>query len=504
MKSTHMNIEHLCHMASRQVAEEFRGLKLIFITHTANNRAQIIAQTKATLGKNAHAKAVYNALMRHSEKSNTCFAGLIRTEPRGALSLLQKTEKTAIFFVNSDEFKVLENAKTALYDMLWYALDLVQQTNMKAGRSATHIQNVDGALMHAQDKMSEARHNLTADVFTSVFMALQGYPEHIKQLGQKRAQDSLSATPRKTPEQYPFPIALESTHIIFQDFKTAGKERPLYNALKIAREVGETHTNDMIKQWWSFCSRAQNMAWRGISAQNNISTAIYTSENTYIKATAYIVSEILDLEPKIITNLTSYNPYTDQEVNAHLHSKKCEADAKALAKISVSSNQCTIFDELLTRQIESFIAGDPLGFAPLGTLSAKALYKEQTHDPDLTGHSIHNAYLQGRDQMSWQDIEKLIALTLRVKRKGKDLTPEDIPSLMQKIETLQPHANALLNAILGEEEEAHATTHKKKRRAEDILTDDDYLEMPDDITLDTGDKNTDNKDVDKKEDPATS
>jgi len=214
MSSTHLNIEHLCHMVRRQVAEEFRGLELIFIVHTNGNRAKAIEQKQNRLGKNAHGRSVADTLMRYSEHNKSSFAGLIKTQPKGPLSLFQKTEKTAIFFLNTDEYEDLETAKTHLYDLLWYALDITKQSEMKPTLRTAKIENIDGVLMHAQDKMNEATHNLMADVFTSVFIALQGQPNHIKQLGIKRAQDSLSNTAHSKPEQHPFPIALESTEII--------------------------------------------------------------------------------------------------------------------------------------------------------------------------------------------------------------------------------------------------------------------------------------------------
>lgn len=486
MNSTHLNIEHLCHMAKRSVAEEFRGLSLVFITHHNDDREKTINNQREKIGSNAHGRKVFDTLMRYKGKNNSCFAGLIRTEPKGIFSLLQKTEKTALFFINTDEFKVLDNAKTQLYDMLWYALDLTQQSDMRPGRSKAHIQNIDGALMHAQDEMNEAMHNLMADVFTSVYMALQGQSDYIKQLGHKRAQDSVSTRTGKKPEQYPFPIALESTEIIFHDFKKAGKDRPLYHALKMAREVGETHTHDTIKQWWTFCRRAQTMAWNGANAQKNISTAIYSSENTYVKATAYIVAEILGIEPKIITNLTNYNPYTDQDVNAHLHNKQCEKDAEAIAKIAVSPDQDSIFNDHLKRQCEKFIQGDPIGFAPLATLRAKDLYQEQRSDPDLTGHSIRAIYKDEIKETPWIEIEKLMHLCVKAKRSGHDLSIEKIASLMQKSDHFSKHANHVQQALKGEISETEKARIKKEN--EHALSDDDYLEMPEDIQLNTGEK----------------
>ena len=109
-------------MVRRQVTEEFRGLELIFIVHTSGNRRQAIEQKQNRLGANAHGRAVRDALMRHSANNNSSFAGLIKTQPKGPFSLLQKTEKTALFFLNTDEYTELENAKTQLYDLLWLSL----------------------------------------------------------------------------------------------------------------------------------------------------------------------------------------------------------------------------------------------------------------------------------------------------------------------------------------------------------------------------------------------
>jgi|GEM_PF-5630766 len=490
MSNQHLNIEHLCNIARRQVADEFKDLNLVFIVHPAGKRNEVLQRSHEQLSAKPYGKAAFEILQRHAANNDSKFAGFLKCDPKGALSYFQKPSYVCLFFINSDQDPDADMARIRIYNLLWQALDIARQTISRRGQLSTQntqIQDNDGVLLHPQDKMNQARQNMMADIFTAALMELQGHEGEIKRLGAQRAQESVSCLRGNHPQQSPYPIALEATDIVFQDLKTMGRDKPLSLALNMAREVAETLGDDSIKQWWEFASRAQNMAWMGSSAQDVISTSIYTSEDTYVKAAAYIVSEILALEPEMITNLTSYNPFTESEVNAHLHAKRCEQDAKKLAEQCALHEKQDAYEHALRAQCDDLIAGQPLGWAPMACADTMLLMQRDADDPDLTGNSLKNAYLQSAQSVKWGDIEKLLRLIISVKRKKDKLGALDLPPLMAKIEAFAPYAERLDKILKGVKEEDPQAQSLEQLSAHDpsaVLTEDDYLEMPEDIKTD--------------------
>ena len=139
-----------------------------------------------------------------------------------------------------------------------------------------------------------------------------------------RSRDSLQALPHRHPEYYPYIIAMEAVEAAYKMLaaKNISKKKMIEAVMQTAEEIGKTFDMNTLRQWLAFSQPAQDMAWRGYKPEEILSAAINTSEDTYVRAIGYMVSEIAEIKPSsILTIRENYSPFADESFNEKLHEK---------------------------------------------------------------------------------------------------------------------------------------------------------------------------------------
>ncbi len=93
-------------------------------------------------------------------------------------------------------------------------------------------------------------------------------------------------------------------------------------ALRTARQVAKTVDAEAVKDWISFATDSQDMAWRGYNGEQILGAAMNTSDNTQIRSLAHLIAEITGIKPVSVFDLKGdYSPFATETYNEQLHER---------------------------------------------------------------------------------------------------------------------------------------------------------------------------------------
>ncbi len=433
-------LDHACNVVRRQFEGELDNFTLFFIIHEPGQRQQALESKHRTLQILFGNPDLYTALSKDIETNaqDDCskFAALGLKKEKTLFGLKTRETLIACFFVNADEFKTETAIQQGIYHLCWHALNLLEQR--KIMRPSQRFAEGNIALLH-QDKERQAQDNMLADAFSAIMMERHDHKRFIHHLAQQRCNEALTATPNHKPEDYPYPIAAEATQIVYKELSEihedkGGKGKTITKALQMTKEIGVTYDEHAIRQWTAFSTAAQRMAWLDHDRHKILSTAIYSSEDPYVRSTAYIVSETLNIEPAIITNMGFYNPFTDQEVNERLHKKHCIETLEILLSKYKKKRDANIFIQKAIAQNTRLIRGRFTGWCAHALLEIyDALQKPGAHsDPDFK--YLHQLFEKTTGAMPWSRLFELSDAITKKKQDGTEITNDIILTICEQNE----------------------------------------------------------------------
>ncbi len=477
MNLKRVTVEHSCNVIRRQIEEEYPDLRFFFLIHHEGQEQKALQIKNEEILELDHGELIYE-LLESTVQNNSAdgLLGLVECRHSGLLSTFKKPDYVALFKMNTNQYGIMDEAQHHIYHYSYQAIDLYKKYKRKT-KGYKHIRdrNKDDTcnfVIPENDKMQQARSNMLSDVFAAISLELTGKEGTIKSIAKRRSLDTLSGLRGVYGEMFPFPMAMEGTQLVYEDLKDNPmfKDKPLRLAVELTEEVGMTYGDDEIKQWWSFCMPAQEMAWMGLEPHDILSAAIYTSEDPYVRSSSYIVSEAMELEPAPNYNFARYNPFTAQEVNERNHKKACEKVLNKILKKAEETQSSDAFYEEAERMNERLAEGYYIGWCAYSTLQAA-----KTFDNPLSTESrfqeTQNAFFEAKATMPWNNLVKISRLEMKAKREGFDLRGDGLLRLLEKQEGFESVCEAL-----------RQTRNWKDKRDDNIrLADDESLESSEKI-----------------------
>ena len=414
-------VEHACQLVSRQVQDAYPHLTLHFVIHNKSQLTERLALSEHEIARHpAGQKGIY-ILKKAAYAAHSSFLGIAIERERGFMGLTSKDKILALFNINTDDFHSVHEVQAYLYHLIWHAIDLMDIQNRPEYRKKFKT----GPMIPKRSPMNLAKANLQADVFASVMGGLIGDSDTLNILAKRRAENSLLAISATRAEDFPFIIAMEATEFAYAqlDRKSLPKSRYLETARKISLDIGYTFEEVSIRQWWAFSEPAQDMAWRGIGKADILGAAVYTSEDPYVRATAYLISEVTGTVPVPSFDLEqTYNAFADEERNKLLHREMMEKAFQEAIELGLEEESGQPLLNAANAQNEGLTEGHIIGWCASALQSAAKAFEQAVATGMAPEQAARLEFEGAKAQISWEAIRELGSSIVDQRRKGHMLT----------------------------------------------------------------------------------
>ena len=428
----HTAIDHARNVIRRQVQEEIPALTPIIVLHDGDNRATMIERSKTEISQNFGGGRIMSILQSHADATESEFIGILHVEKPSLPLMPPRRFLYAMIFINIAELETPDDARLLMYSLAWQAMTLAQDHMNPEHETA---RDEDGMIRPDWDPLTLAKHNLAAEVFATLMIELQGTEGFIQQVAQDRLRTTLTRVPGAHPERYPFPIVMDTLQIVHDDLQESfnPKARIISQALQFTEEVMDTHEDEnSVRQWWAFAEAAQEMAWMEFEVDDILSAATYTSEDPYVRATAHMVADFLGRDPSAISDLGSYNPFTDSEANMRAHKRACDKTLDAIMPREFEDYVLSRFRAAIQEQNKRLSQGFPLGWnaRALDILIGIVEKHKAEGSPPPPVKDLRDIYDKERETVPWHVLLKANKLILREYRERETLSSGDVLSIL--------------------------------------------------------------------------
>lgn len=450
-------------MIRREVQAELKDLNTLFIAYEPGKSAQALNAKRHEIYKHRDGGAVFEYLRTQATEdfNETKFIGLNEHIKKRLWPPFRQRNVIAIFFVNAAHFVEQDQLRHWAYSQVWKAIALLK--NYRKAEEPIY-EDKNGIVAPKPDATTLSSLNMLGDAFAAIIQNLKGQDGHISAISRQRCLETVRKLLHHNIALYPFPIAEEAAQIVYEDLydKTLREQKPFTLAAEMAGEIGYTFDDTAINQWQNFANRAQEMAWMDFDKSKILSTAIYTSEDPYVRSMAYLVAETLNLHPAPSGELGTHNPFADQEVNERAHIK---LGRQLFKEIISNKNPAEALLEKSTKQNQKLLEGHVMGWSAYAMLDALMVYKD-LHDADTDLEELATAkFEQSFYETDWKALLKLNRIILRHKRDGTEMTPELVQNICTKHDGMELIALAMENArpeMLEQAPEVKAPPLKEK------------------------------------------
>lgn len=417
------SLDHIGNVIRRQVLEEFPDLTLIYIVYKTGQQDKAL-KSKTQEIKNHPAGEVFLPVLEKIAAQDSAppqLVGLSTEREKKLLSFLAKEQTLACLFINADEFETPEDARLHATALIWHVLYIYEE--QRKGNDSAFI--IKGEIAVPRLKGTKGLyHNMLADVFATILLEAQGNKGSIQKLARNRSLAALTPQKDFRPELYPFLLAYDATKVVFQDLgSSVQKARQIRQSVLLTREIGQTFEEPDMRQWQAFTGAAQEMAWMEVNKQIILGAAVYTSEDPYVRATAHIVAEALNIEPTLVSNLEVLNPFADQEVNERYHNKACETAYQDVAALVEAENDSLFFIREAGKQNNALLKGYTIGWCAYGLIRAADAYDSAELKTRDSMEDAHNVFLQACNEIPWDSLREMNQIIMDMRKSGEEITP---------------------------------------------------------------------------------
>lgn len=419
-------VQQNCRQIARQVREFLRTLNLTFIVHNGGQHLESLSLAAQEMVSHPAAEQAMRILKTPRRNENSAFLGLVTWKENVFLGLASRMNIMALTTLNMDEFESLKDIRSQSWHMAWHALNLYQMRNDPALDDDFR----NGLVIPEYTEADLASGNLRADVFSAVMSHMNGDKDAIVRLAHARSLDSLSCHPGHDPEHYPFPLAAEATQLALDELnkRPPSKKRQIPAAMKIADTIGQTYDDVSLKQWIYFCKPAQDMAWRGDDKTMIIGAAVSTSQDTYIRATGFLVSEILKIDPESIVSVQdNYSPFAEDRYNQKLHQTMIERAFQSAVNAGLSDKSGNAFSTVASQQNQRLTDGHILGWCAAALQAAGRAFDSALANGSKTpDQAARREFEVSREKTTWDSLKDLGETIVEQYRQGYAVTMSDI------------------------------------------------------------------------------
>lgn len=446
MSVDYKSAKHICNVVRRQIQSCYPDLHLHFTIHDEDKREEAFYKDKPEICE--HPAGDFLMSYPHEDiakkimsKNRTRFVSIAHSNSPGFLGFFQTSAYLAISFVNFSRFENTDILKTHILHIAWHAISLYSEyenyRRTKSKDKPDTFTDEHNVLIPNLTPRQLHHRNLLGDIFSACIQTMQGREEAFEELAKLRAGDTLGTQTGFRAEEFPFPMCVDTLEYIFRDninqYKK-NKKNIVHNAVKITEDIGGAYDPTSIQQWHSFSYPAQQMAWTGHDKETILGAAIYTGENTYAQSIADLISDTVEIKPKIVTNLQAYNPFTDNEANERLHKKMCkELLANLLRRLSRREDY-TLIVEIINKQNDQLVAGKVMGWCVPALVPVADLVKNCGSE-NLFDQLINDAadiFNKEVENISWDTLAYLSQKIFFSRRDHGSITWERIQDITSK------------------------------------------------------------------------
>lgn len=436
-------VQQNCRSISRQVRDHMRTLNLSFIVHHSGQHLEALSLASQELLTHPAAEAALHILKKPSRNEQSGLLGIVTWRESLFFGLASRTSAMALNTLNIDDFSSLRDVRAHAWHDAWYALNLMGMRNRPRHNNSVK----DSIMLPDLDEMIKTSWNLRADVFSAIMSGLNGDKHAIHHLAHARSEAALKRNPGHTPEYYPFPIAMEATVSAYAQMMRhpPSKRRQIAAALKIAETVGNTYDELALQQWIYFCKPAQDMAWRGDPAPLIIGAAVSTSQDTYVRATGFLVSEILQIKPTSIINVQEhYSPFAEERYNKRLHETMMERTFQNAVSAGLSDASANPFLDAANKQNQRLVDGHILGWCAAALQAAGRAFENAIASGSKTpDQAARREFDFNREKTTWDSLRDLGENIVEHYRRGETVTFGDILDFCGRSSALAGVSNAV-------------------------------------------------------------
>ncbi len=442
MQNPREQVEQACNLISRQVQEIYPEMTLHFVVHGSGQLRERITLSEHEVIRHQAGETARTILQKVAKSEISSFLGMAVAQEKTLMGLSTKDHIMALFTVNAENYSDLRETRANLYHLVWHALDLMD-IRKKAGYKRKFK---SGPMIPKRSPMNLARANLQADVFAAVMCGLNGDAETLNYVASLRGKHALTNLPEQRAEDYPFIIALEACQFAYSELERnkIPRSRYLDIARQMATEVGLTFDEASVQQWWAFSEPSQDMAWRGHKADEILGAAVYTSEDPYVRATGYLVSEVTGIEPSRPKEGDAYyNAFANQERNRKLHSEQMDNAFEEAITLGLEEESARPILDAANEQNEQLTEGKIIGWCASALQSAAKAFEAAI---DEGASPVDAARVQFDDQkmsISWDAIKDLGDSIVEQRRQGVALTLGHIAEICNENPAFAPVFGAL-------------------------------------------------------------
>lgn len=416
-------LQHLSNSLADELKAQFPSLTIAFVISNPAGYKKAFEFKSYEIAKHPAGKNLLDAIEGITPNSQDLVSFIGIATPAAFKNPLKKNKTIACVYINSDLYHDEKETKTALYSRVFTLL----KTHTRLTDKAKKTKEITCITAKTLDISPEFQ-NMLGDVFTAIYHELIGRTGAIHSLAKKRCQELFEPRIKHYPENNPFPLVLDVTKIVYEEMHTAIKSKnPSFeNALKITEEIELTCDENLINQWHEFTAPTLEMVWNKATPKEILGAAAFSSESVFNRSTAYLISEILNIEPSSAYGSLEYNMFRDYETLERLHFKVC--DDKFL-KLLHGGNEFK-HSKLLTaanKQTVELLEGKPIGWSAPALIEA---YSEAHKHSDkmVRADVASQTFYKELKNLNWIGLNSLVKNLNHMKREGK--TP-DLRAIME-------------------------------------------------------------------------
>ncbi len=435
-------MQEICDLATRQVNDLYGNLQLTFIHHAPGLFNEIVSLSEHEVRRHPAGATALSILEKNKTREQSGFLGIAIAHEVRWMGLASEDHVMALFNINTDEFETAKDARRAIYHLTWHAIDLMEVRQ----RPEYLAKFKSGPMIPKRSPLNMARLNLQADAFSSVMCGLQGEDNAIEMLAKQRARDSIHPNTARRAEDYPFAIAMEATQYGYDEIQKQKPAKTHYaeHARQLAIDIGKTFDDESIRQWWAFAEPAQDMAWLNFTPEDILSAAIYTSEDPFVRATGYLVSDITGVEPASMTSSAkTYNAFAKTEHNSSLHRELAEQAFEEAVTRGVKDQSGQPLITVANEQNEHLTEGVIMGWCALA-LQASARAFESALSKGVSPLQAARLEFEGnKESTDWETLEKISDAIIAQKRQGYGVSMSNVVDICDKETNMTPVLESL-------------------------------------------------------------
>lgn len=423
--------EHTFNVIRRQINEEYPELSMHAVTYTDKDKWESALNSNTALSAHPAGEDMLYHLKLSPPELEIDFIGIAHKKKRSFSPFSRKEECLAIFTIDTE---FLEKRRAILFpddpekwdrilchSFAWQAVTLY--LDYKRRRTDEFIEDAN-VVKPKNSQTDRLRRNLLSECFASMFMEQAGEKSVIQQLMKRRCELSVVKTPLYKPEDFPFPIAHDATRIVFTDLRNREdtSTRMIKHTMEMCEEIDATCDDITLSQWAEFCYNAQEMAWTGRNKHEILSAATYSSEDAYMRTTAYVIAESLNTDVTPLNKPQFYNPFDDQNKFERLHQKTAISLFEDLLTVAINEQRPEILFQQALQQNKLLFEGQSIGWCAPALIKTCDAYSKE----DIRTELLHDVFCQTLSLVKWSDICHLSRFIMLRKRQELPVNPDVI------------------------------------------------------------------------------